>query len=188
MSLKSLKRLRKTLGFRLTLWYSGLFILSTLTLFAVAYFLLSASMQRRDRETLRLELAEHAHEYQRGGVEAIERRVAFEKTQTGKTIFFVRVAWADNTTLFLNYRPRWKQFDLQQLEKKNAGDTPPWLTLSATDDDDEVLEIASLHLPDGAWLQVGKTTDDREDLLERFGGLFAIVLIPVVVIGVAGGA
>ena len=52
MSFESLKRLRNTTGFRLTLWYSGLFILSTLTLFGVAYLLLASTLQRKDRETL----------------------------------------------------------------------------------------------------------------------------------------
>jgi len=42
--------------------------------------------------------------------------------------------------------------------------------------------------PDGALLQVGLNTDDREDLLERFRTTFAAVIIPVMVMGVAGGA
>src|SRR5262245_22384300 len=56
------------------------------------------------------------------------------------------------------------------------------------DVDDDVVEIASLHLPDGTLLQVGTSTEGREDVLEQFGGVFAGVMIPVVVIGLAGGS
>lgn len=56
------------------------------------------------------------------------------------------------------------------------------------EDEDDVLEIALLQLPDGSLLQVGTSTEGREDLLEEFGGAFAGVMIPVVVIGLAGGS
>jgi hypothetical protein len=100
MFLKSLKRIQKTLGFRLTAWYSGLFTLSTLALFGTAYVLLSSSLQRRDREAIQLKLKEYAAEYQRGGLEATQRKSAFENSQAGKALYFVRVAGPDNSTLF----------------------------------------------------------------------------------------
>jgi signal transduction histidine kinase len=187
MFLRSLNRLRKTLGFRLTMWYSGLFTTSVMVLFGVAYWLLSSSMERRDREAISLKLTEYIAEYQRGGVEAIERKIAFEENQVGKILFFVRMAKADNTTLFFTIPQEWENFDLQQLERRGTSDARKWIALPARDDE-EVLEIASTRLPDGALLQVGATTDEREDLLERFRNTFAGIMIPVVVVGLTGGA
>lgn len=190
MFLKPLSRVRKTLSFRLTAWYSGLFILSTLALFATAYVLLSSSLERRDREALQLKLKEYAAEYQRGGMEATERKITFENSQAGKALFFVRVAGPDNKTLFVNTPKHWKDFDVAQLEKSSVSAAPQWIHVPARekDDDDDVLEIASLRLPDGALLQVGTSTERREDLLERFGNTFAGIMSPVVVLGLAGGA
>ncbi len=191
MFLKPLNRVRKTLGFRLTAWYSGLFILSTLVLFATAYVLLSSSLERRDREALQLKLKEYAAEYQRGGMEATERKITFENGQAGKALFFVRVAGPDNKTLFVNTPKHWQDFDVAQLEKSSVSATPQWIHVPARekdDDEDDVLEIASLRLPDGALLQVGTSTEKREDLLERFGNTFVGIMIPVVVIGLAGGS
>src|SRR5689334_17993392 len=48
MSFAACRRMRHTLSFRLTLWYSGLFFLSTMILFGVTYLLLARSLQRRD--------------------------------------------------------------------------------------------------------------------------------------------
>ncbi|MBI3674150.1 MAG: HAMP domain-containing histidine kinase, partial [Rhizobiales bacterium] len=45
-----------------------------------------------------------------------------------------------------------------------------------------------LRLPDGSILQVGKSTDERDEILALFGWILAGVAIPVVVIGIASGA
>src|SRR5215510_14336324 len=135
MFLKSLNRIRKTLGFRLTAWYSGLFILSTLALFGTAYILLSSSLQRRDREAIQLKLKEYAAEYQRGGMEATERKLAFERSQADKALFFVRVAGPNNKTLFFNIPKHWQDFDVEQLEKSDVSATNQWIYVPAKDDD-----------------------------------------------------
>jgi len=46
----------------------------------------------------------------------------------------------------------------------------------------------SVTLPDGSLLQVGRSTEGRGDILEYFQGVFAIVLVAVLGMGVAGGA
>lgn len=187
MFLKPLNRVRKTVGFRLTAWYAGLFILSTLTLFGAAYFLLSSSMQRRDKAAIELKLKEYVAAYQAGGREAAERKIAFEKSLAGKDLFFVRVAGADNKTIFITMPNHWdEEFDLEQLARGDAGGATQWIALPANGDE-EVLEVASARLPDGALLQVGLNTEDREELLEHFADLFAGVIFPVVGIGLAGG-
>src|SRR6267378_2607702 len=126
MSLKPLRRIRKTLGFRLTVWYSGLFTLSTLALFGSVYVLLSSSLERRDREALQLKLKEYAAEYQRGGLETTARKLTFENSQAGKTRFFVRVAGPDNKTLVFTIPKQWKAFDVEQLEKSSVSATAQW--------------------------------------------------------------
>lgn len=47
MFLKRLSRIRGTITFRLIIWYSAFFILSTSLLFLLAYFLLSSSVREK---------------------------------------------------------------------------------------------------------------------------------------------
>ena len=47
--------------------------------------------------------------------------------------------------------------------------------------------MASAQLPDGSLLQVGMSTEDRDELLEAFGWIVLGILIPVVGGGVIGG-
>jgi signal transduction histidine kinase len=187
MSLKFLSQIRKTLSFRLTVWYSGLFTLSVLALFAVAYVLLSSSLHRRDREAIRSELAEYAGAYRTGGMEAIKERIAAGGSQVGALPFFVRVEGAHHKTLFLHPTREWEKFDVALLTTRAGKGAEPWITVPAKDDDEEDLEMASARLPDGALLQVGLHTEHREELLEQFRDTFVAVMIPVVVMGLAGG-
>lgn len=183
------RRVRRTLSFRLTLWYFGLFLLSTVLLFGVTYAVLSRSLQRRDWEDMRLALAESQGEYQRGGVQSIKEEIAEKKEKAGKSRFLVRVATKTNTTLFLDSPQSWgKQFDVQLLETTAIQGSKQLLQLPSIDGDEEVLEVASVQLPDGLLLQVGKSTEEREDLLERFREAFIGVMLPVLLLSVTGGA
>lgn len=103
MSFGVLRRIPHTLSFRLTLWYSGLFFLSTVLLFCVTYWVLARSLQQRDRKEIRSALTEYQEEYQREGVTGIEHEVAEKKSHPAeRPLLLVRVATATNTTLFLN--------------------------------------------------------------------------------------
>ena len=49
------------------------------------------------------------------------------------------------------------------------------------------LETGSLRLADGTLVQVGKSTEAREDLLARFRAVLGIVTLSIVVIALTGG-
>jgi len=57
-----------------------------------------------------------------------------------------------------------------------------------SDSGTSLLEVASAKFPDGTLLQVGKSTENREELLARFRAVLAIVSLLIVAIGLAGGA
>ena len=188
MSFAACRRLRRTLSFRLTLWYSGLFFLSTVILFGATYLLLARSLQRRDYKELRGALTEYQNKYHKGGVTAVAEEVAVEGGPAERLHLLVRVATAANTTLFLESPPFWKKrFDVTQLENRVPKEKQ-LLRFSASDGDEEILEVASLPLPEGRLLQVGKSTHEREELLERFRGAFIGVMGPILLLSVAGGA
>jgi signal transduction histidine kinase len=65
--------------------------------------------------------------------------------------------------------------------------TYAWENLKSVQGDD-VLELASLRLPDGAVLQVGRSTRGRREVLQRFRELLGVVLGATVLVGLAGGA
>jgi heavy metal sensor kinase len=187
MSLRPLKQLRKKIGFRLTVWYSSIFILSALFLFALAYLLLSSSLNKQDHEAIQLRLKELSALYQTGGRELLEREVTIEKKFEKKIPFFTRVAGRENKTLFLYIPYQWVEFDMKQLEKVPFNTTNTWTSLPGKNNR-TVLEIASTPLSNDYLLQVGKSTEDREKILRHFREILTAVMVPLIMFGIAGGA
>jgi signal transduction histidine kinase len=187
MFLKPLESLRKAIGFRLALWSSAFFILSTLLLFAFAYFLLASSLRTSDRNTIEGRLHQLAAQYQTTSLEGLEKELALEARLHATKPFFIRIAGPHNTTVFLQIPDEWAEFDLGPLEHASSTGSGELIRLRA-EDDDSMLEIAGMRMADGSLLQVGKSTEERDAFLERFGGIVAAVVLPVILIGILGGA
>lgn len=170
-------------------WYSLVFIVSSLVVFGLAYSLLSSSLKQKDRGIVESGLKLYASRYQSGGLRALG-----EEVKAGhKESLFVRVAGPQNNTVFHDMPAEWDDFDLKQLETAALPRNRRWTYLRGTDEgellaDPDVLEIMSVTLSDGFLLQVGRSTEGREDILEYFQGVFAIVMVAVLGMGVAGGA
>ncbi len=185
MSLKVLNRVRRTIGFRLTLWYSAIFILSSIALFVIIFLFLSASLRQKDQEVVRGRLNDLKAQYRAGGIIALRNDLKFQKYAGKPNVFFVRVAGPNNRTSFLNLPDDWADFNLRPLEGQAVAEGS-WTRLEARDHD-EVLEILTTRLPDGFILQLGKNTESRTEVLESFKRVFIAVLIPVVVLAFVGG-
>ncbi len=187
LSPKQLVTLRKTITFRLILWYSAFFILSTSFLFVLAYFLLSSSVRQKDREETYQKLGEYAAQYQTGGIEALKKEVSLEGVSGKEDPLFVRVVGPQNTPVFLNAPDRWKNFDLNQLDGNSRNEIQQPVYLQARDRE-KGLEIQSTALSDGSILQVGVSTEEQEALLETFREVFAGFMIPAIILGIGGGS
>ncbi len=187
LSPKHLVSLRKTITFRLILWYSAFFILSTSFLFLLAYILLSSSVRRKDREETHQKLGEYAAQYKTGGIDALKKEVSLEGGSVKEDPLFVRLIGPQNTTVFLNAPERWRDFDLTQLDgtSRSRNEQPVYLQ---TRDREKGLEIESAVLSDGSVLQVGQSTEEQEVLLATFREVFAGFMIPVIILGIGGGS
>ncbi len=186
MFLKRLNQIRRTITFRLILWYSVIFILSTSFLFALGYLLLSSSVRQKDREEIHQKFEEYAARYRAGGLDALKKETGLEERSIKGHPFFVRIVGPQKNTLFLNDPNRWKDFDFSPLE---SGAVPKraQLVFLQTPDGEKTLDVESAPLRGGVTLQVGKSAEDREDILDRFRELFIGFMIPVVILGIVGG-
>lgn len=187
MSLRSLKNITKTIGFRLTLGYSAIFFLSSSVLFGVTYFLLSSSLKEYDRDLIQTKLQELSILYETGGMEELQKEVSIERDLMKKDLFLVRVANDRNQTLFINLPYQFAEFDLKGLEKINLQDGGQWILLRSKTGR-IVFEIATSELLDGNVIQVGKSNKDRERILGHFKEVFGIVIFLLVGFSFGGGA
>jgi len=179
--------LRDALGLRLALWYAIIFVASALALVAVTYVLLSASLRRWDRDTIETALVQYGRAYMIGGVQALAREIQDGNLAASPGPLFVRTVGPGQELVFFSMPQQWRRLDLSQLETPRLRGEQTWSVLDIGDDGN-ALEVASVRLPDGTLLQVGKSTDRRRELLQRFRRVLVIDLALVVVIALAGGA
>jgi len=91
------------------------------------------------------------------------------------------------TALFISVPKQAGDLDLRPLENMAQDDALAWLTLPARNRGDGWL-VATARLPDGGWLQVGKTSEAMNALLMEFRTIFGWVALIALVLGLAGGA
>ena len=92
MSFEPLKRVARSAGVRLSLWFAVIFISSVAGLFGLLYFLLASTIDRGERAALQSYLKEFAGVYRSQGLGALRDRV-YEDTAppAEKSLFSVYV-------------------------------------------------------------------------------------------------
>ena len=89
MFLKKINSIRHTLAFRLTLWYAGLFMLTSCVAFLFFYFLITSVIRDRTDQDLLGEARTLSSILKVEGVNAVQRQVVIEAQAAGeKKIFF----------------------------------------------------------------------------------------------------
>ncbi|MGM0425827.1 MAG: sensor histidine kinase [Thermodesulfobacteriota bacterium] len=119
--------------------------------------------------------------YVSSGMASLEKEMNIIKKSRKELPFFIRVATAQNHTVEIFFPYQWTEFDLRALEGMDP-DKRKWISIPARDGEYS-LEVASARLPDGNWLQVGLSTEDRQKVLNRFGEMFTGVFLLIASLG-----
>jgi signal transduction histidine kinase len=146
-------------GLRLALWYATLFVSGAIAIVFVTYYLTSTSLAQRDQQIIRGKLGDYAAAYQRAGLRGLAATVRAEQ-QAAPERLFVRVVDRGLDALVLSNPEGWNP---------------------------SKLEIATATLADGTLVQVGKSTEARDDLLARFRATLGVVTLLMVLIALTGG-
>ena len=149
----------RAFGLRIALWYATLFVLGALAIVLFTYYLTKVSIEQRDRQILQSKLGDYVGAYARGGINTLAATVRAEQ-QAAPERLFVRVVNRGVEAIVLSSPNGW---------------------------DPTTIETAAVSLPDGTLVQVGKSSEARDDLLARFRAALGLVTLLVVVIALSGG-
>lgn len=187
MSSNLFKHWGRSFAVRLTLGYAMIFTLSAVVLFGLLYVLLASALERKDREVIDARLKECAAVYSSGGLSALRNLVKLNSTDESKSkSFFVRVTGNLGSVLFVNVPNDWLQADAASLQTQNDTERSDWLRIPK--DEERDLTVATARLYDGSILQVGRSTNSRETVLQPFRRNFLLVMTPTLLLAVLGGA
>ena len=157
--------LRHALALRLGLWYAGLFAVSAVALLLATYLLLARALALQDHDVLASMLTRYVSEYQRAGLPGLRRMVELDASEGRHERLLVRVAGRQAELIYFAQPPGWSAFDVARLDGRGASST--WATL-ANPRDRSALEVGTARLPDGILVQVGRSSDVRDELLANF--------------------
>ena len=184
MSSNLLRRWGRNFSVRLSLWYTSIFTLSAAVLFLLVYLLLASALQRKDREVIESHLKEYSALYQSGGVGALRSWIARSGEARKEKSLFVRVVGPFNNVLFLTAPEEWIQFEPPTLE---FGLPRGVVWVRIPKDEERDFTLAAMRFSDGSILQVGRSTNSREMILQPFRRNFLAVTIPILLLGFIGG-
>src|SRR4051812_13968382 len=171
---------------RLNAWFAGIVITLSVLLFLAAYLLLYRAVVRQDRAIVQAQWEVCRAWYEEGGLATVSSRLQESENGSGE-LFFVRVAGAGGTGLFVSIPKHAAGLDLTPLQEMTHEQAVAWLTLPSHNQGSAWLAVTE-RLPDGSWLQVGKTTEAQTALLAQFRRVFGWVGVIALILGVAGGA
>ena len=179
MRLKLPNDFHTKVGFRLTAWYSGMFILSSLIFSTVSYLSVFSTL-RDNRAAIKATLSQYRQRVEESGMEKLG-----QPGRSRRTSFFIRIVTSKNETLFLSNPRLWDKFEF--ANQPTEGLEGQWHVYTSKRDG-ALLEVASVRLTNGNLLQVGTSIQARDEVLEHFRDTLLATVIPMVLIGLAGGA
>lgn len=184
MSSGPLEKIRRNIGVRLGLWFAFIFALSCIGLLALAYFVLAGTVGNKDREVLQARLREFAAVYDSEGLTGL-RNAAQQEEGDQKTLF-IRLVSPWNDVPYVIVPDDWVTF--HDIPTGLAGYRQQIGLVRIPKDAEKDFVLDSALLPDNSLLQVGRSSNSRESVLEPVRRNFIVVGGVTILLGFAAGA
>jgi signal transduction histidine kinase len=177
--------LRRNVGVRLSLWYAFIFTLSGVALLTLAYYLLVAAISSKDREVLEARLKEVAALYEAGGVNALRNWVRSQPQQVQQTLL-VRLVNPFNQVVYASAPPEWVA--VRDIPTGLPGLHQRVEVARIPQSAERDFTIGTIQLSGGTVLQIGRSTDSRQALLDPVRHNFYLAGAATLLLGFLAGA
>jgi heavy metal sensor kinase len=185
MSLKQPRNFLRTLAFRLTLWYAGIFLVSAAVAFAFFYYLITATLRGRADQDLLAEVRSFSSVMLLQGIEAVQRQAVLESRAAGEKKIFIQLLYPDgrlfsssNMSYFSNI-PISLEAITRMLEQKE----PLFATVSSPDHQHEIRVVYALLGP-GVILHLGQAMEELTRFIEAFKRIFVATMAALFLLAV----
>jgi heavy metal sensor kinase len=176
------------LNVRLFVGFSLLFVGSFGVIFYFAYSSLSHSLTKSDHNLIEAKTQEYAAIYEGSGLSGLQNINQEKNGQGDSPLFLLRLTDDSGKALFFHAPKSLHHFKPEQVNSAlmHQPKDSTWQYMNANEDYDR-LEVLTKQLGDGKFIQVGRNTDDRDDLLEQLRNVFlGALLLTILIAGLAG--
>jgi heavy metal sensor kinase len=188
MFLNRLLNVRHTLVFRLTLWYAGIFTVSSLLAFLFFYLEVTSIIRQRTDAELSEIVQEFSALMAAKGIDAVKRTMITEAKDDGESKIFYRLLSSDGNEIASSNLTPWGRVSTNRAALGRATDpaSPVFETLAFQGREHKVRIVYGALGPD-AVLQIGWSLEDDElfvaEFQEIFGTTVAVVMVFAALLG-----
>jgi len=188
MSLKKLRNVGRTLAFRLTLWYAGIFLFSAAVAFAFFYYFITLSLRNRTDQDLLSEVRSFASIMTFEGVESVKRRALLESQAAGEKKIFIQLLYPDGRLFSSSNMSYFRNIPVSRdaIVRMLAQDEPLFATVNSPDHRHEIRVVYALLGP-GLIIHLGLSMDDLTRFIEAFQRIFVATMAALFALAVAIG-
>ncbi len=182
MLFDKLRRLRRTLAFRLTLWYAGIFTVSSLLAFLFFYLQIASIIDARRDADLLDDIKDYSALLTAKGMEEVQHTMAVDAKQDGENKTFYRLLAPDGKELSSTDLSSWGPLDVNRPALKHITESaePVFETLAVEGKRHKTRTVYGSIGP-GAILQIGTSLEDDDELLADFRDIFGVTVPAVMV-------
>ena len=188
MFLNKLNKLRKTLAFRLTLWYSGIFILFSLISFILFFYLITSVIKENTDQDLHKEIRSFSTVMALEGIDAVKQFIILESQASGEKQVFFRLLYSNGIVFSSSNMSHWKDigFSRDAIVNLLSGSSSIFNTIKIEKIKHPVRVVYGLISPDTV-LQVGYSMESYSKLIENLKKQFIMVMSALFIVGAIAG-
>lgn len=177
MFLKKINSIRHTLAFRLTLWYAGIFMLTSCVAFFFFYFLITSVIRDRTDQDLLGEARTLSSILKLRGSEAVKRQIIFEAQAAGEKKIFFRLLSFDGQEFSSSNMSYWLDISIGQtaINQLIREKRPVFDTISLPDRKHKI-RILYAHIGRSIILQLGQSMESYTRFIEAFRKIFVTTM------------
>jgi len=177
MHSKNPGRFWNKLSFRLTLWYAGIFTVSSFVAFILFYMLITSVIRERTDQDLLNQAAKFSLVLQERGVQALADLSFSEAQEAGVRKVFFRLLFPNGQAFSSSNMSYWEDIKIRKdaIKKILSDAKPVFETVTVKARQDEVRILYALISP-GVILQVGQSVENYKQITTAFRKLFMVTM------------
>ena len=185
---KKLFNVRHSLAFRLTLWYAGIFLVTSCVAFLFFYLLITTVIRERTDQDLLEEVRALVSIRNAQGIQAARRQAILEAQAAGEKKIFFRFLYPTGIAFSSSNMTSWRDIGIKRsvLNRMLEDDQPVFDTIKSPDRRHQIRVLYALVSP-SVILQIGQSMENYTRFIEVFRKIFistmAILFFVAAVVG-----
>jgi heavy metal sensor kinase len=187
-SSRKLINIRHSLAFRLTLWYAGIFLVTSCVAFLFFYFLITTVIRERTDQDLLEEVRTLTSIRKARGIEAAQRQAALEAQAAGEKKIFFRFLYPTGIAFSSSNMTYWRDIGIKRnaLKQLLEDEQPVFDTIKSPDRRHRIRVLYAM-VGRSVILQIGQSMENYTRFIEAFRKIFittmAILFLLAAIVG-----